>query len=305
MAQGFEANPPSLTDYLHQAYLPTLALAAELPGADPRAEPWPPIEELNMDYPRLVQKVAEIPLLALQNAVHIYLSGLGKKLRVDWDNTRLRLPCPGLTVLSPGVLARLRVDNEDAFLAAFQHFALETAAEAVRTIERCPFDEDELRFGRIVAASARSRERRLWTIWTFGPHVPPTSIIRPGIVILSIPPWKLGAGDMHEFASRRAFAPQELDRESPVTPAWSNATKLWAMLYDTCRVSGYRWFIVTTYQQWVFGTWSLAWTGAEVTAPVPFDRTLGMTVIEMLTFWIECARGKSKYWHLSADIPTP
>ena len=28
-------------------------------------------------------------------------------------------------------------------------------------------------------------------------------------------------------------------------------------VYDSCRVSGYRWFVVTTYQYWVFGTFSL------------------------------------------------
>ncbi len=42
------------------------------------------------------------------------------------------------------------------------------------------------------------------------------------------------------------------------------------------------------------------WTGAEVTQPVPFDKTHGMSIVEMLTFWMECARQKTMQWRISA-----
>ncbi|KAI0635457.1 hypothetical protein C8Q77DRAFT_1217273 [Trametes polyzona] len=293
----------SLTSYLCQAYLPPLILSEALPQIDQFANPWPHIEELNLDgYQRLIRIVSEIPLPALQNAIRIYYQGVGNRLKVHWENTRLTLPCPGVTVLGPTAMARLLVENEDDFQAALEHLILGTTAEALRTVEHRQFDEDELKFNKINVSSARNA-RPLWTVYVFGPQVPPTSILRPGVVILAIPPWMLGVGDLREFSSRRVFDQGDLDREPPGTTAWSNATKLWAMLYDSCRVSGYRWFVITTYQQWVFGTWSEDWSGAEVTEPVPFDRTRGMTIVEMLTFWIECAREKTIFWQIAADAP--
>ncbi|KAI8970644.1 hypothetical protein BD414DRAFT_518299 [Trametes punicea] len=303
MVDEYELDPTLLTSYLCQAYLPPLILDESLPPIEHFARAWPRIEELDMDFTRLIRQVTEIPLQALQNAVRLYYMGFENRLRVDWENNRLTMPCPGITVLSKIAMARLSVSCELDFLTALEHFILGTAAEAVRTIERRPFDEDELKFNLIRVSSARST-KKLWTVFSFGPQIRPTGILRPGIVILVIPPWLLGIGDLKEFSSRRVqFNPNELDREPPGTTAWSNATKLWAMLYDTCRVSAYRWFVVTTYQHWVFGTWSVEWSGAELTAPVPFDRTRGMSIVEMLTFWVECSRDMCKYWRISADAP--
>ncbi|KAH9896575.1 hypothetical protein C8Q73DRAFT_788923 [Cubamyces lactineus] len=300
MSDEYEHDPTLLTNYLCQAYLPPLVLDSNLPAAPQYAQPWPRIDELDMDRPRLVRLVSEIPLAALQNAIRLYYAGFENRLRIDWENTRLTLPCPGVTVLGPSAVARLSVCCEHDFLAALEHFVLGTAAEAVRTVERRQFDEDELEFQRVLVSSARNA-KKLWTLHTFGPQAPPTGLTRPGIVVVSIPPWKLGLGNLHEFSCRRMFLPGELDREYPSNTVWSNDTKLWAMVYDSCRVSGYRWFVVTTYQYWVFGTFSLDWSGAEATPPVPFDRTRGMSIVEMLTFWIECSRDKTKYWHISAN----
>ena len=97
--------------------------------------------------------------------------GFENRLRIDWENTRLTLPCPGITVLGPSAVARLSVCCEHDFLAALEHFVLGTAAEAVRTIERRQFDEDELEFERVLVSSARNA-KKLWTLHTFGPQVP-------------------------------------------------------------------------------------------------------------------------------------
>ncbi|KAI0827205.1 hypothetical protein BC628DRAFT_1409964 [Trametes gibbosa] len=310
-----ESAPNSLTNYLSQAYLPALIFDEDLPKVRHAAPQWPPIQELDMDRPRLVRIVSEIPLLALQNAIQLCpltlaltshatdYASFESRLKVDWKNTRLTLPSPGMTVLNRSTMSHLVVNGEVDFLAALEYLILGTTAEAVRTIERRPFDEDELSFSRICVSSARNT-RRLWTVYTFGPQTPPTNIVRPGIAILALPPWMLGAGDLQEFSSRRKFQRNELEKE-PQAPSkpWSNATKVWAMVYDSCRVSGYRWFVVTTYDKWVFGTWSLEWSGADVTEPIPFDRTRGMSVVQILTFWLECARNKSRYWRISADVP--
>ncbi|OSD07727.1 hypothetical protein PYCCODRAFT_1455819 [Trametes coccinea BRFM310] len=295
-------DPTVLTSYLRQAYLPPLNLDESLPPVQYFAAAWPPIEELYMDQQRLIRRVLAIPILALQNAVRLYYTGFEKRLRVDWANTRLTLPCPGVTMLTKQGFAIQTIKCEMGFLGALEFFVLSTAAEAVRTIEKRQFDEDELKFVRLRVTSVRST-KRLWTVYSFGPQHAPTSPLRPGIAIIAIPPWLMGLGDMQEFSSRRVFAENELDREIPGNPPWTNAMKTWAMLYDSCRVSGYRWFVVTSYQYWIFGTWSAEWSGAQVTEPVPFDKTVGMTIVEMLAFWIECARGKCSWWRIAADAP--
>ncbi|KAI9057369.1 hypothetical protein FKP32DRAFT_1598251 [Trametes sanguinea] len=303
MEEEYNVDPTVLTSYLRQAYLPPLILDESLPPVEYHATELPPIEELYMNnHRRLIRRVVHIPLLALQNAVRLYYLSFEKRLRVDWANTRLTLPCPGVTMLNRQTMELQCVKCEISFLRALEYFMLNTTAEAVRTIERRQFDEDELKFVRIRVSSVRST-KRLWTVYSFGPQLAPTNPLRPGIAILAIPPWLMGLGDMQEFSSRRVFSHEELDREMPGNPPWTNAMKTWAMLYDTCRVSGYRWFVVTTYRHWIFGTWSAEWSGAEVTEPIPFDRTLGMTVVEMLAFWIECARGKCSWWRIAMDAP--
>lgn len=89
--------------------------------------------------------------------------------------------------------------------------------------------------------------------------------------------------------------------------------------YDVCKNFGFKWFVVTTYSHWVFGTWSSStcwpsplvlqarysyllpdWTAAEVTAVLPFDKTQGVTLVEMLVFWTQSGREKVRYWHTPA-----
>lgn len=94
-----------------------------------------------------------------------------KRLKVDWKNTHLTLPSPGMTVLDRSKMSHLVVNDETGFLAALEYLILDTSAEALRTIERRQFDEDELAFTRICVSSARDT-RRLWTVYSFGPQTP-------------------------------------------------------------------------------------------------------------------------------------
>ena len=88
-------------------------------------------------------------------------------------------------------------------------------------------------------------------------------------------------------------------------------------LYDICRDSGYKWFVITTYNHWIFGTWSagrntslnlvifarshngrsIDWSGVEITQVLPFDKTRIVTLVEILVFWVQSSRGKVRYWH--------
>ena len=71
MSDEYEHDPTLLTNYLCQAYLPPLVLDSNLPAVPQYAPPWQRIEELDMDRPRLLRLVSEIPLAALQNAIRL------------------------------------------------------------------------------------------------------------------------------------------------------------------------------------------------------------------------------------------
>ncbi|TFK85416.1 hypothetical protein K466DRAFT_664504 [Polyporus arcularius HHB13444] len=293
----------SLTAYLSQAYLFPLFTQETVPPVRQHAPRWPVMEELNCTAKetRELREVTEMPLLAVENAVRTYFIGFEEKLKTEWPNPNLALPCPETKVLGNPALRRLLVNKEHDFLDALQYFMLKTAAEAVRTIEKQPFDEDELTFIRLRAQGAVT-SRKICTLWIFGSPVGLPRVVTQGVVVLSLPPWEFGSGDFQQFARARKFTRGDLDREAPEGPKWSNADKLWALTYDTCKTFGYKWFVVTTYNHWVFGTWSPEWTAAEVTPVLPFDKTRCVTLVELLVFWTQSGRGRVRYWQTAADV---
>ncbi|KAI0368551.1 hypothetical protein BV20DRAFT_1053953 [Pilatotrama ljubarskyi] len=294
-------DPRSLTNYLSQAYLPPLILDIDLPQVEQYAPAWPRIPELDTPYTRYIQRIRPIPLGKLQDAVRTYFAGFGRRFRIDWDNAPPALPCPGIVTLGSFAMGRLVINNESDFYAALEFFVLDTAAEIVRTIERPP--SEHLHHFRCVHIDSARHHKEVWRVYSIGPFIPPVGHLRPGMVVLAIPPWELGLGDLGDFTYTHRYGERQLDKD--IGPRhWSNSDKVWAMLYDSCRVSGYRWFAVTNYKYWVFGTFSLRWNAAEVTEPLPFDLTRDMTIIEMLTFWLECSRNQSKCWEFAVDAPS-
>ncbi|RPD65175.1 hypothetical protein L226DRAFT_502003 [Lentinus tigrinus ALCF2SS1-7] len=293
----------SLTAYLAQAYLFPLFPQGTVPPLHQHAPLWPVMEELNCrpKETRDFMEVTEIPLLAVENAVRTYFMGFENKLRVEWPNSSLTMPCPDVKVLGNPALNHLKVKNEHDFHEALQYFMLNTTAEAIRTIEKQPFDEDELSFLRL-RAQGKVNSRKICTLWLFGRPIGLPRVVSQGVVILSLPPWEFGPGDFQMFARPRKFARGELDREAPDGPRWNNAMKLWALTYDVCKSFGFKWFVVTTYNHWVFGTWSPNWTAVEVTQVLPFDKTRSITLVELLVFWTQSGRERVRYWQTAADF---
>ncbi|KAL0946926.1 hypothetical protein HGRIS_013087 [Hohenbuehelia grisea] len=107
------------------------------------------------------------------------------------------------------------------------------------------------------------------------------------VLIAYQPPWVLSRQDMKEFASSKAMPPFRAEGHFYPTPLQSNE-RLWAKIWDTCVEKDTRWFVVTTYQQWVFGVFTKGWTTAYVTSPYECDE-YGPTILEFLTYWVACA----------------
>ncbi|KAG9041412.1 hypothetical protein FS837_012309 [Tulasnella sp. UAMH 9824] len=67
---------------------------------------------------------------------------------------------------------------------------------------------------------------------------------------------------------------------------FSEEQKVWAQLYDYCHTQRRHYFVLTTYERWVFGVFSLNFTSARVSDIIPYSRT-EPTVLECLTYWVQ------------------
>lgn len=91
--------------------------------------------------------------------------------KIEWENSALTLPSVGTVALGDGAQRRLAVAHEHDVHKALQYFILGTTAEAIRTIEGRPFDDDVLKFVRYRIESATS-SAKMATFYTFGEPVP-------------------------------------------------------------------------------------------------------------------------------------
>ena len=76
------------------------------------------------------------------------------------------MPCAGFRTLSVDALELLNVVTPEQFLKALKYFALGTAAELIRTIERRQFDDDALRFVCWNISGSHTGED-MWQVFTF------------------------------------------------------------------------------------------------------------------------------------------
>lgn len=107
------------------------------------------------------------------------------------------------------------------------------------------------------------------------------------LLIAVQPPWILSECDMKEFAACKSFPPFMMPGHAYSTPL-VNKYKIWAKLWDACVREKTHWFVVTSYNQWVFGAFSRGWSAAFVTGVMNFD-AVGPSVVESLAFWIASA----------------
>ncbi|KAJ7154034.1 hypothetical protein C8R46DRAFT_1118512 [Mycena filopes] len=117
------------------------------------------------------------------------------------------------------------------------------------------------------------------TVFTPLGHIP-----RYPLAIAFQPPWILSTQDMLEFSACREFP--RFDPSNP--PALESKERLWAKVWDTCVTHKTRWFVLTSYSEWVFGVFSDGWTIGFTSAVYAFDAR-NPTILELLAFWVACA----------------
>ncbi|KAJ7155992.1 hypothetical protein C8R43DRAFT_1087364 [Mycena crocata] len=130
----------------------------------------------------------------------------------------------------------------------------------------------------------------LWSLPQFDADTTPAmhaEIGRKSVVVAFQPPWILSEQDIKEFSQCRSFPPFRVPGNAFPTPLESKE-RLWAKIWDACVSKNTPWFVLTSYNQWVFGVFSAGWTAAFVTGVCDFN-AYSPTVVEWLTFWVASA----------------
>ncbi|KAL1743952.1 hypothetical protein HDZ31DRAFT_83060 [Schizophyllum fasciatum] len=115
---------------------------------------------------------------------------------------------------------------------------------------------------------------------------------RRSVLVAVQPPWILGEHDMNNFARLRQFPPfrgvEPQVGEKPEPSDLEGKQRVWAKLWDTCVRNNTHWFVLTNYNQWVFGHFSSGWTTASISPVLNYDNETP-TIMECLTFWLASA----------------
>lgn len=136
---------------------------------------------------------------------------------------------------------------------------------------------------------------------------PPSPEIRfNSVVVICQPPWVLSDEDIWQFTELKSLPMDNVPLRAK--------ERLWAKLWDTCVRRQSTYFVVTSYQQWVFGAFSRGFTNAFVSPPMA-AQSCDPTVIHAAIYWLASALAvKDGYVppyvpepvdYVMGDIPVP
>ncbi|KAH8099488.1 hypothetical protein BXZ70DRAFT_941976 [Cristinia sonorae] len=112
------------------------------------------------------------------------------------------------------------------------------------------------------------------------------------LVVIAQPSWILTPRDMKSMSQT-----VELKWVTTVEggePYHQSTGRVWAKIWDTCRLADARFFILTNWQCWVFGAFSEGWSRAW---SVFLDSDSDPTVMQSVIFWVSSAMDLPGAWH--------
>ncbi|KZV96616.1 hypothetical protein EXIGLDRAFT_705049 [Exidia glandulosa HHB12029] len=135
-----------------------------------------------------------------------------------------------------------------------------------------------------------SDNRRGYSQFFFGAgDMPLEARADASMMLFVVPPNEFGDDEMREFAATRQY--RHVTWHSPADERFTLTERVWAKLYDGMhKRPTVQFFVVTNYEQWIFGCFSTFRTTAWVTAPIDYTTT-GPNVVEMLCYWFASSRG--------------
>lgn len=102
------------------------------------------------------------------------------------------------------------------------------------------------------------------------------------------PPWILSDKDIKQFSRCKSFPPFRKAGDAYPTQLADSKYRLWGKMWDVCVRQRSRWFVLTSYNDWVFGAFSEGWSTAFVTDVYAYD-SYNPSIVECLVFWVASA----------------
>lgn len=115
------------------------------------------------------------------------------------------------------------------------------------------------------------------------------------VVVICQPPWVLSDEDMWQFTELKSLPMDNVPLRAK--------ERLWAKVWDTCVRRQSTYFVVTSYQQWVFGAFSRGFTNAFVSPPMG-AQSRDPTVIHAAIYWLASALAV-EYGYVPPYVPEP
>ncbi|KAI0721678.1 hypothetical protein C8T65DRAFT_630855 [Cerioporus squamosus] len=216
------------------------------------------------------------------NALHMPKTPIGESDDDFGLNGAIRIPVPGYDIR----LHHGRPTHLDDIEELVMFYPLQTIRRIMQLVysDTTPYYLRTLRF---------DRDAALMRCIAWVPESSDRIATRPAMLVFVQAPWILPSEDLEEFASCTSFPDS---RQHYMTPL-NIVQRLWAKIYDRCSRHGSRWFVLTTYDDWVFGVFSRGYTQAWV-SNVLHGQSLGPTILECLFYWFASAAGSPSGWRV-------
>ncbi|KAG8943416.1 hypothetical protein FRC04_002881 [Tulasnella sp. 424] len=98
-------------------------------------------------------------------------------------------------------------------------------------------------------------------------------------------PWTLPYSDMHEISRLRDGLPLTTDSNRK---KYNKAQSVLGQVYDYCTEQEHCFWIISTYEYWIFGVFSENYETAMVTEPIRYD-SHSPTTLQCILYWIQSA----------------
>ncbi|TBU50675.1 hypothetical protein BD309DRAFT_944451 [Dichomitus squalens] len=132
------------------------------------------------------------------------------------------------------------------------------------------------------------RDKGIMECFKWGPDenviMEAADLYRPTVMFFVQPPWMLAPRDMEIFVKTQKFPnPWAKDRYQ-----MRSYERVWSKIHDGCAQNHARFFVLTTYRDWVFGAFSKEQTEAWVSDVMTWDSE-NPNLLECLFYWLSSA----------------
>ncbi|KAF8163279.1 hypothetical protein B0H34DRAFT_694779 [Crassisporium funariophilum] len=130
---------------------------------------------------------------------------------------------------------------------------------------------------------------------------------RVGLLVVAIQPhWVLTDKDLEKFVNCKSFPPFSMPGYA-FPSVLEGPIRVWAKMWDTCVNAKAQYFVLSTYNQWVFGGFSEGYRTGFV-SPIYKNDATSPTIIEYLSFWVATSMKLNNTYGLPKvgdEVPNP